>query len=118
METDDVLEKIFNTLVKAYEEKYGSFSDRNDPYYFMVSDYYATGEGRTISILIATGETEYSAIKEFYELFGSHLLLSVEFVPRNFFFETYGQFIPLSLIQKTIDKGHMNYSSQFHINLA
>jgi hypothetical protein len=117
MEIADALEKIFNTLVESYEEKYGSFSDRNDPYYFMVSDYYATGEGRTISILITTGEAEYSPIKEFYELFGSHLLLSVEFVPRNFFFETYGNFIP-PIIPKIIDLGYFSYQSQMHLNLA
>lgn len=117
METDDVLEKIFTTLVESYEEKYGSFSGRNDPYYFMVSDYYATGEGRTISILITTGEAEYSPIKEFYELFGSHLLLSVEFVPRTFFFDNYGNFIP-TIIPKVIDMGYFSYNSQMHVNLA
>lgn len=120
MEIDDVLEKIFNSLVESYEAEYGSFSDRNDPYYFLVSDYCATGEGRTISILITTrnyDEAEYSPLKEFYELFGSHYFLAVKFVSREHFFNSYGNFIP-TLIPKVIDIGNFAYHSQMHLNLG
>lgn len=94
-----------------------------DLYQFLVSDYYATGEGRTIAILITraypyqedyetpgnwdfetkeytppvmkNGRTsEFIAAREFTVKFGGFLSHGVENLPRGEFISKYGNFLP------------------------
>jgi hypothetical protein len=95
----------------------------DEKYEFLVSDYYATGEGRSISILVTRAypsTTEYDdavpsgfidgefvmptlkegitsmtiATREFVEIFGSYMAMCMESFSREEFLRKYGRFLP------------------------
>lgn len=86
---------------------------------YIVSDYYATGEGRTVCILITPAfPTEHSsklvAAKEFLELFGNWYIRCAENLPKDVFFEKYGHYLPSFVLP--IGDAHVHYSMKLHIN--
>lgn len=98
--------------------------EKDELYQFLVCDYFATGEGRTICLMITRaypkqddyevppdfkedvegklvyvpGVLKHSqkliAAREFGERFGSRLLQGAENLPRDEFLEKWGRFIP------------------------
>lgn len=86
---------------------------------YLVSDYYATGEGRTVCILITPAPaTEHSsklvAAKEFLELFGNWYIKCAENLPKDDFFKRYGHYLPSFVLP--IGDAHVHYSMKLHIN--
>jgi hypothetical protein len=91
---------------------------------FFVSEYYATGEGITVSILITVGapsnqENVESARKEFVELFGEFISIGIEQLTRAEFVPKVDKYIPPKILEN-LDTSCCNfkYYSQFHINCS
>lgn len=78
---------------------------------YLVSDYYATGEGRTVCILITPA---VPADKEFLELFGDWYIRCAENLPKDVFFEKYGRYLPSFVLP--IGNAYVHYSMKLHIN--
>ena len=87
---------------------------------YLVSDYYATGEGRTVCILITPAfpkdgmSSKLVAAKEFLELFGNFYIRCAENLPKDIFFEKYGHYLPSFVLP--IGDAHVHYSMKLHIN--
>lgn len=113
---------------------------------YLVGDYYATGEGRTIMILITKayprqedyateskfengkftpgilkeGMTErVRAIREFADQFGPYMAQGVQVLPQVDFLAKWGHMIP-EAVKKNIgsDAGNFNFSCSFHLNFS
>ena len=113
-------------------------------YQFVACDYFATGEGSTISLLITrayagaedweerpssandwTGKLKYSkqaiATRIFVEKFGSYLAHGVVNLPREEFLEKYGKHLPtivLKLLTSEDQPGNLSFSQQLHFNFS
>lgn len=100
---------------------------------YLVSDYHATGEGRTICILITKAyprlvdykdsklinSEEFRACREFTENFDSYYLPIAVFLDVEEFFKVYGRYVPLFLETMVhSDIGNLNYAMKFHFNFA
>lgn len=113
----------------------------------MVSDYYATGEGRTVSIMITSAfplpedylkkphmtETGWNsgtlkntqqerAIREFQAKFGSWIAKGVEILDRYEFFHNYGTHVP-EYVYKLTDPDdqqapYFSYHAELHVNFS
>lgn len=110
----------------------------------LVSDYYATGEGRTVCILVTKAyprEDDYlvrphfdkegfhkgelantadvRAAREFLEEFGSFYTMFAERVEKEKFLETWLNFIPPAL-KKLLDSdaGNVYYTAKLHFNFG
>lgn len=128
-------EKVSNYCVKKYKETYGSSPDDNN-FRFLVSDYYGTGEGRTICVLLTQalasatedfcyeGEykelttKDYRAVREFHKYFGTWMLHGLEFVSKEDFFGKYGHLLPPALVELKDKDCFLNYYSELHFNFA
>ena len=115
---------------------------------YLVSDYYATGEGRTVSILITQapvrtedyevqpsfGENGYipgvlkpgmteqvRALREFAETFDAWETYGAQPLDKETFVAKYGQYLP-NMIHKIIDDenlgGIFRYHSQLYLNFS
>lgn len=115
-------------------------------YQFLACDYYATGEGRTVSLLItrAYPRTEdyedyiktsnppqpvykntakFRAAREFIEKFGGWYAQGAENLPREDFLEKYGHHLPEYLHKVLAAEGderpgNLNFSQQLHMNFS
>ena len=113
---------------------------------YLVSDYGATGEGRTLSILITHAFPAYDdystkpawtdgvydagtlknsiqdiAKREFAEKFGEWFSVGVEIMDRYEFFHLYGTYVPEYVHKMTDpekDPPYFNYFSQTHYNYS
>jgi hypothetical protein len=114
---------------------------KDELYQFLACDYYATGEGCTVSILItraypraedyetgtdkpqiAPGRTaKVRAAREFTEQFGSWYAQGVENLERQEFLERFGSYLPWyvkNILTSTEIPGNFNYITQLHINYS
>lgn len=114
---------------------------KDELYQFLVCDYYATGEGRTICLLITrayprtddyeTGETKpevknsakFRAAREFIEEFGGWYAQGAENLPREEFMQRFGHHLPeyaKNMLNKEGDErpGNFNFKQQIHFNFS
>jgi len=108
-------------------------------YQFLACDYYATGEGRTLCLLITRAypyaddyEGEYPnhtiknsakfrAARQFVEEFGSYYAQGAENLTREEFVQKFGRFIPdpvLQLLNSEDQPGNLSFKQQFHFNFS
>lgn len=125
---------IINISTKA-KERYTPSSE--DPYIFMVAEYYATGEGRSLSLMVTAAHSrmidyedkdykkqlittrDYRAIREFYERFDEFSTNGVQFYSEYDFISRYLMFLPPTLKDEIQRKrGMIHYYSKFHLNLS
>lgn len=114
---------------------------------YLVSDYAATGEGRTISILITQGlimpedyevkssfdengwnpgtlknTAEERAVREFTDKFGSWMAIAVDVLDRYEFFHRYGNHVPEYVYKMTDPEDtkapYFCYHAQVHFNYS
>ena len=101
---------------------------------FVVVDYYATGEGRTVSVLVTRaygtvedrekGKTrDQLALEEMKSHIGGWFVRAAEILPEEEFLERYGHHLPeymkkLIETSKTEPIGNLNYFSSLHLNLS
>ena len=103
---------------------------RTDPNVYVVSDYSATGEGRTVMVLITRARarrdekhndyevepsftedgynpgveantSEFRALREFSEEFGGYMAMGAEVLDRNEFFHRFGNHVPEYIYKMT-----------------
>jgi hypothetical protein len=113
---------------------------KKDPNVYMVSDYSATGEGRTVMILITRARPRYDltdyevepsfteqgydpgiekttpeerALREFSQEFGGYIAMGAETLDRNEFFHRFGNHVPEYLYKMT-DPDSENFPPGFH----
>lgn len=114
---------------------------KDELYQFLACDYYATGEGRTVSILItraypraddyetgtdkpqiAPGRTaKVRAAREFIEEFGSWYAYGAENLERQEFLERFGHHLPeyvKNILTSEDPPGNFNYRAQLHLNFS
>jgi hypothetical protein len=115
---------------------------QEDLYQYLACDYYATGEGRTVSLLITRayprtddyedvmmsnlkpGHTaKVRAAREFSEKFGGWYLHGAENLSRDEFLRKYGnhlpEYLPKMLAAEGDDRpGNLNFSTQIHMNFS
>lgn len=95
---------------------------------YLASDYYATGEGRTICFLVtkayprredSSNSEKFRAAREFIEQFGGFYAQGMENLPKEEFFKKYKQYLP-SFLERLVDEGagNINYSMKFHLNFS
>jgi len=82
---------------------------------FLISDYYATGEGYNISILITSNIDPF---KSFENLFGEYYALGAYELSKEAFITNHIQNLPLYISESLKKDEIFEYFSQFHINYA
>lgn len=85
---------------------------------YIICDYYATGEGRSLFLMICPN-TISDPMKQFASVFGDWFAIGAEEVTKEKFNEKYSHLAP-EFVMKMIngDKGHYSYYSAFHYNLS
>lgn len=128
---------VADACMETYKEKYGELPNENEYWRFLVSDYCATGEGRTISILCTQANPygddfpsdgmnkyvpittiEYRAVREFHEYFGTWSLYGIDFLSREDFFEKYANFLPAALVNLKDKQCFLAYHGELHFNFS
>lgn len=101
---------------------------------FLVSNYFATGEGNSVCLLVTkayprkedyledgelANSAEFRAAREFIEQFGGFYAMGVENLPKEEFFKKYKQYLP-SFLERLVEEGagNINYSMKFHLNFS
>ena len=115
-------------------------------YQFVVSDYYATGEGRTVCLLITRAypwsddydktstqegvdycptklknNAKFRAGREFIERFGGYLAQGSENLARAEFIKKYGHYLPgfaKNLLENPSQPGNFHFAQEFHLNYS
>lgn len=129
------IEEFIHHISTKAKERYTPLEE--DPYVFMVAEYYATGEGRSVSLMVTNAyprmidykdkdykkglftTRDYRAIREFYEKFDGFSTNGVEFYSEKDFISRYLMFLPPTLKDEIQRKrGIIHYYSKFHLNLC
>ena len=108
----------------------------DDPWMFMVSDYFGTGEGRTVCLMMTQANPnwpedfvnsenyvpsttkEYRARRKFKEKFGDWYANGIEFLTREQFFNKYSLFLPQKLVNLKDQLCSIEYHSELHFNFS
>lgn len=89
---------------------------------YLVSDYFATGEGRCVSILITQEQDKLEAAQSFYDLFGDWYGICAENMTHDEFWKKYCPYMPQYVKNLLEDvagpPGAFNYYSQLYINFS
>ena len=128
---------VADACMGNYKKKYGELPSEDEYWRFLVSDYGATGEGRTISVLMTQANpfgddypsdgpnkyvpittTEYRAVREFHKYFGTWTLYGVDFLSREDFFEKYANFLPPALVNLKDKQCFLAYHGELHFNFS
>jgi hypothetical protein len=137
--TEDKKEELGN-LREEYENarKDALEHKKNNEYWlFMVLDYFGTGEGRTLCLMmtsalpcreedfqnpdnkyVASTTKEYRARRKFKEAFGDWHYQGLEFLTREEFFTKYSQYLPPKLIELKDQLCYIEYCSKLHFNFS
>jgi hypothetical protein len=141
--SDDLLIERLDTSItedKKFENAHKDAIEhkKNNEYWlFMVSDYFGTGEGRTICLCqtqaipcreedfqnpdnkyVASTTKEYRARRKFKEAFGDWYYQGLEFVSREEFFTKYSQYLPPKLVELKDQLCYVEYCSELHFNFS
>lgn len=86
---------------------------------FLVSDYFATGEGSTFCVMITEDDKE-EAMQCFMDDFGGYFAQCAEFLEQEEFLERYAHLVPPALVNiLTGDSpGNIDFTQQFHVNFS
>lgn len=114
---------ITNPYIAAMYEQQTSppQDDKSEPFFvFFVSDYFATGEGQSINILVERNYDKGRSLQKFINFVGSYYAPSVEELSEEAFLERYSNLLPPALVstieRKTVpgfeflQSYHFNYS--------
>lgn len=80
---------------------------------YLVSDYFATGEGRTIMLMI-TYQEDFKV--EFTERFNEYFAIGMEELDKKTFFKRYKDFIPKKV--KHFEHPWFEWHASFYFNLS
>jgi hypothetical protein len=117
---------------------------KDELYQFLACDYYGTGEGRIVYLLITRAypwsedyedyvltshppqyplknTAKFRAAREFTIKFGGFATQGVENLPREEFLKRYGHYLPdmvRNILTSEEQPGNLNYSQEFHLNFS
>ena len=95
-------------------------------YQFLSADYFGTGEGRTIMLLVTRGYGQektpnHNAVKEFIEHFSEYMARGIKFHERDEFLETFENALPPFVHKFLTDDtpaGNFSYRGETHMNFS
>jgi hypothetical protein len=128
-------QKVADCCIKEYEEKYGEYNEDDDYWIYMYSEYFATGEGQTVSLMVTQAvprgddySTEnkyetvnskaYRAVREFHKEFGTWELYGLRFFPKQEFYTQCAYFIPPVMMKLSSAKCYKHFHTQVHYNFS
>lgn len=87
--------------------------------YTVISDYYATGEGRTVMVLISSGSSYY-ALSRFTDIFGSYYTIGADVVEGVKLDFPGSEFVIPESIRKNkpLEEANFEYHASFHFNAS
>ena len=109
---------------------------KDELYQFIVSEYYATGEGKTVCVLITRAypwaedydkhqrvksSVKFRAAREFVVKFGGHMAQGAENLTREQFYDKVSHYLPefvKNILNDSEQPGNFNYAQEFHINFS
>jgi hypothetical protein len=130
--------------IRKYREDYDSAyqqalrdKQENEYWMFMVSDYFGTGEGRTVCLMMTQASPRSSdydrengdfytpintkeerARRNFEEIFGDWHAKGIEFLTREEFFKKYSQYLPQKLVDLEKQLCFLEYHSKLYFNFS
>ncbi len=91
---------------------------------FVVADYFATGEGRTIMLLITKAygpsDPETNAREQFAKLFGDYFAIGAEIITWEDMKKDYENFLPPAILKymNNPDAPGFSWHTSFHFNYS
>ena len=111
------IEKVADACVQEYKEKYGEFSE-DELWLYLSSEYLATGEGRTICLMLTQG-SPFSAVLEFYKIFGAWYLYGLDFKSKEDFYIDNAYYLPPIMMRLAKNENcYKEFHTKIHTNLS
>jgi hypothetical protein len=128
-------QKVAECCIKEYEEKYGKYNEDDDYWIYMIADYFATGEGHTVSLMVTqalprgddypsdgsykTVNTKaYRAVREFHKEFGTWQLYGLRFLSKEAFYAECAYYIPPVMMKLSNAKCYKRFYTEVHYNFS
>jgi hypothetical protein len=129
---------VADACMEEYTKTYGEMPE-NDSWMFMEANYYGTGEGQTICLMMTQANPygddfdgklsypdnytpitskQYRAVREFHKQFGTWHLHGLRFHTREAFFKNYANMLPATLVKLKDQECFLEYHSELHCNFA
>jgi hypothetical protein len=127
---------VADACMKDYEEKYHRDVFPVDEYWvYMVSEYFGTGEGQTVCIMMTQAEPhrddftednryvpvnskQYRAVRAFHEQFGTWYLHGLKFLSKEDFFSEYSYYIPPAMMKLLNRSCFKDFYTRVHYNFS
>ena len=129
---------VADACMKEYEQKYQRDVFPEDEHWvYMVSEYFGTGEGQTVCIMMtqaAPGHAEdfetstnkyvacttqqYRAVRAFHEQFGTWYLHGLRFLSKEDFFAEFAYYIPPVMMKLSKSKCYKEFYTEVHYNFS
>jgi hypothetical protein len=137
--TEDKKEELGNLREEWEKEQKDALEhkENNEYWLFMVSDYFGTGEGRTLCLMMTSAlpcreedfqnpdnkyapstTKEYRARRKFKEAFGYWYSQGLEFLTREEFFTKYSQYLPPKLVELKDQLCYIEYHSKLQFSFS
>jgi hypothetical protein len=128
-------QKVAECCIKEYEEKYGKYDEDNDYWIYMIADYFGTGEGHTVSLMVtqalprgddldkennykAVNTKAYRAVREFHKEFGTWQLYGLRFLSKEAFYSECAYYIPPVMMKLSNAKCYKRFYTEVHYNFS
>lgn len=129
---------VADACMKEYEEKYHRDVFPVDEYWvYMVSEYFGTGEGQTVCIMmtqatpghpedfetstnkyVACTTKQYRAVRAFHEQFGTWHLHGLRFLSKEDFFTECAYYIPPVMMKLSNKNCYKDFHTRVHYNFS
>lgn len=129
---------VADACMKEYEQKYQRDVFPVDEHWvYMVSEYFGTGEGQTVCIMmtqanpghpedfetstnkyVACTTKQYRAVRAFHEQFGTWYLHGLRFLSKEDFFSEYSYYIPPAMMKLLNKSCFKDFYTRVHYNFS
>ena len=129
---------VAKQCMQEYEKTYNHDTfPVNESWVYMVGEYFGTGEGQTVCIMMTQANAghaedfetstnkyvpcttkEYRAVREFHEQFGTWMLHGLKFMTREAFFGDYAFYIPPMMMKLNNQHCYKTFYTYVHYNFA
>ena len=129
---------VADACMKEYEQKYHRDVFPVDEHWvYMVSEYFGTGEGQTVCIMmtqanpghaedfetstnkyVACTTQQYRAVRAFHEQFGTWYLNGLRFLSKEDFFSEYSYYIPPAMMKLLNRNCFKDFYTRVHYNFS
>lgn len=129
---------VADACMKEYEQKYNrDVFPVNEHWVYMVSEYFGTGEGQTVCVMMTQAnpghaedfETsnnryvpcttkQYRAVRAFHEQFGTWHLHGLRFLSKEDFFGEYTYYIPPAIMKLSNKNCFKEFHTRVHYNFS